>query len=314
MFEDALFPGDVPPEYIEECNQQLQQEIFALPFNTYLVANLDGWKLYSSDALKRRYKESMYKMSRTKNIADDIGRMVDDKKIIPCWINKGIFRLITFKIFAPRGAQSIAGFFTNRENQIYLLIDNNMSFGFASNNLLASLTVHESMHMACSNQRGSFVSLFREELITYYNTMFEFIFQTKGDISKASQKIISFLFKSFEFPVNPSPAPLIKKYLRLMDEELRPFSTLSMEKFDQSLKDYIDYIRLYFFHGERFYKSIRDYAHIYQGLRKGYERGLGVKGNTSLMVQEMFYPSEIICIYAELTQRMSKVYRAFHKI
>lgn len=314
MFDDILYPGDVTPEFIAECNKQLQQEIFALPFNTYQVASLDGWKLYSSDTLKRKYSESMYNMQRTKNIASDIERMVDKKQVIPCWINKGIFRLAIFKIFAPRSMQSIAGFFTSQENQIYLLIDNNLSFGFANNGLLASLTVHEAMHMAANRLRGSFVSLFKDELTNYYSAMYEFIFKTSGDISKSSQRIFNFLFKEFEFRANPPIKPFLKKYLKVMDTELRKHSTMSLEEFDKTLLHYMDYIRMYFFQEDRFFSSIRQFAHIYQGLRKGYEKGLGVKGNTSLMVQELFYPSEIICIYAELTSKMSKIYRAFHKI
>ncbi len=314
--ERFLSDDIITDEFIEECNQQLQQELFALPFNTYEVANLDGWKLYSSDSLKRKFSESMYKVSRTKPIAKEIEDLVYKNTIVPCWINKGIFRLAIFKIFAPTGSKTVLGFYIARHDQIYLLMDNSMSFGFASNIKLANLLIHESMHMAATHMKGRFLSLFNNEITEFYKAMAEHIFKTKGDITKEAKILTNFLFKKFEFSKEHNVRAFTNLYFKLMDKLFRKRSMLDDGEFDQVLTDYVNFVRLYFRDINRFVKSLRSNSHIYRGLLIGYEKGLKVRNNVSLCIQELFFPSEIICMYSELCGKgqLSKIYRAFHSI
>lgn len=307
---------EITNEFLEECNKQLQQELFALPINTYEVANLDGWKLYSSDSLKRKFIESMYKISRSNPIAKDVEKMVGKSKIIPCWINKGLFGLLLFKAFAPKGTQGILGFYYPKEDQIYLLIDNNISFGFASNTRLSNLMIHESIHMSASHMKNNFIILFTPEFTAYYTAMVEFIFKTDGEINKEVTTLFNFLFKNFEFKNVKNLKPFFEIYHKLMFDLFRNKSKLGTEEFDKTLLDFMNFIRLYFRDINGFISSLRNYTHIYRGLLSGYEKGLKVRNTTSLCIQELFFPSEIICIYSELCGKgqMSKIYRAFRSI
>lgn len=309
----------ITEEFINECNRQLQQELFALPFNTYEVANLDGWKLYSSASLKRKYSESMYKIRKTKPIAKKIEELVNKNVIVPAWINKGIFRLTFFKIFAPPGTQGILGFYISKYHQIYLLIDNNITLGFASNIKLASLMIHESMHMAANNMKYAFVNLFKPELVAFYNAMLKsiFIIPEKVNLDKISETIILFLFKNFEFKKELSNSyvkSFIPMYRKLLDSSLKSKTISTEQEFNLNLDYFIDFVQLYFKDINSFISQLRRYQHIYRGLLNGYKNGLNVKNNNSLCVQELFYPSEIICMYSELGKNMSKVYKAFSNI
>lgn len=316
--ERFLSGGEITNEFIEECNTQLQQELFALPFSTYEVANLDGWKLYSSDSLKRKFCESMEKMSKTNPISDGIRKLVYKNTIVPCWINKGIFRLLLFKVFASKGSKGTLGFYTPKEDQIYLLIDNNISFGFASNYKLAVLTVHESMHMAATHMKSGYVTLFSREIVAYYAAMIKQIFKITDNIDKEASVLMKFLFAKFEFRSVSSAyvKTFTKMYSILLVKLFRNKSKLGVEEFDKNVMDYTEFIRLYFRDINQFIQSLRKYPNITRGLKVGYENGLKVRNDISLCIQELFFPSEIIAIYSELCSKgqMSKIYRAFHSI
>jgi len=314
------FQMSYPNLSITDLNEQYLEELFALPFNTYQVANLDGMKIYSSDTLKRKYVEAMREMDKTKPIAEAIDKLVDKSTILPAWLNKGIFRLIFFKIFAPPGSQNVLGFYTSQHDQIYLLIDNNISFGYAPNQRLMHLTIHESMHMAASHMRNSFVNLFTPEIVSFYSSMYEDLFQIPANqITKQCNTIMKYLFKEFEFNSESLTMITIKKFLKdyreLLDKSFRSLTRLPQEKFDKYLLDYIAFINLYFSDINRFINSIRSsYPHIYRAMLRGYKNGLGFENNFSLCVQELFFVSEIVCIYSEHTNNMTKVYKAFRSI
>jgi len=135
------------------------QEMFAIPVGLRHVANVDGIPLYSSKNLKIKHLKAMAKVRDTKPVVPVLFKLVDKGEITPCWLNKGLIRLTAFKIFAPAGIKSIRGFFYPPSNKIYLLIDNNMVFGFSSNNFLATLTLHEGMHMFASKHPSKFLSI-----------------------------------------------------------------------------------------------------------------------------------------------------------
>ncbi len=309
-----------PEISVDDINEQYLDELFSLPFNTYLVAELDGMQIYTSDSLKRKYVEAMRKMDKTKPIADSIEKLVEKNTLVPAWLNKGIFRLIYFKIFAPPGSQNALGFYTSSHDQIYLLIDNNITLGYASNQRLMHLTIHESMHMAASHMKNRFVSLFTPEIVSFYSAVYEELFQIPPNkITKQCNTIMKYLFREFEFNNNNLSLMTLKKFLKnyreMIDKSFRSITRLPQEKFDKYLLDYIDFIYLYFYDLDKFINSfVNLYPHIYRALLMGYENGLRFRNNFSLCVQELFFPSEIICIHSEYTNNMSKVYKAFKSI
>lgn len=313
--ERFLLDDIITDEFIEECNIQLQQELFVLPIHTYEVANLGGWKLYSSDSLKRKFIQVMHKISRTKSVAENIESMIMKQVVVPCWINKGIFRLALFKLFASKGAKSTAGFYTAKENQIYILLDNNISYGFASSIELANILLHESMHMSAKHMGRRFFTLFSSEISSFYTAMIEYIFKTSGNISKEISSLVKFL-STYELSSVRSYQIFTKSYTKLLDNSFRSKTKLNDNEFDEALFKYINFIRLYFRDENSFVRGLRDHVEIYRGMLVGYQKGLRVKNNISLCIQELFFPSEIIAMYAELCSKgkLSKIYKAFRGI
>jgi len=287
------------PQFVHEYNKTIQQELFALPIAPKKVASLHGMDLYSSENLKNKYINAMYNISKIKPVVADIERLVIQDKIVPCWINRGIFRLAIFKKLAPYADQGIAGFYTPKSKQIFILMDNNIKWGFAKDKWLSNLMLHELMHMASDKFKNNFIKMFWYDFLKYYNAMFEEIFKTgDSDITNENKLIIRFLFKNFEYKQYTSSA--LKKYLSLVSQNFRKKSTLSENEFNSVLTDFYHYIKLYFSDLNSLYKQLRKFNHIYAGLTKGYRSGLGVINNLSFCSQELFYPSEITAMYIEL--------------
>jgi hypothetical protein len=289
----------ISPQFVQEYNATIQQELFALPISPIKVATLNGMELYSSKNLKNKYIKAMYKISKVKPVAPDIERLIDQNKVVPCWINKGIFRLAVFKKLAPYSDQGIAGFFTPKTKQVFILMDNNIKWGFAKDKILSDLMLHELMHMASDKFKNNFMSIFSTEFIKYYNALFSEIFKTgDNNITDESKIITRYLFKNFEY--KDSTSSEIEKYIKLVSQLLRTKSLLSTERFNSVLTDFYHYIKLYFQDLNSLHNQIRKFQHIYSGLTKGYINGLDVVNNMSFCSQELFYPSEIIAMYIEL--------------
>lgn len=289
----------ISPQFVQEYNATIQQELFALPISPVKVATLNGMELYSSENLKDKYKKAMYKISKVKPVAPDIERLIDQNKVVPCWINKGIFRLAVFKKLAPYSDQGIAGFFTPKTKQVFILMDNNIKWGFARDKILSDLMLHELMHMASDKFKNNFISMFFSEFIKYYNALFEEIFKTQdSNITNESKIITRYLFKNFEY--KDSTSAELEKYIKLISQLLRSKSSLSEAQFNSVLTDFYHYIKLYFQDLNSLHNQIRKFQHIYAGLTKGYINGLDVVNNMSFCSQELFYPSEIIAMYIEL--------------
>lgn len=304
---------EITPEIIQECNATLQQELFALPIAPTLVASLHGMELYSSESLRNKYINSMYNISKVKPVASDIERLINIEKIIPCWINKGIFRLGIFKKLASRSEQGIAAFFSMTSKQIFILMDNNISWGFAKDKVLADLMLHELMHMASDKFKTKFVSMFWDEFVKYYTALFEEIFKTQGNINEEVKLIIRFLFKNFEYGHHNSGT--LTKYLGLVNQCFRKKSILDEQEFNSVLTDFYHYISLYFKDINALYSNLRKFSHIYRGLTEGYLRGLNMKNDQSFCGQEFFYPSEVIAMYIEFYKgSLSKPFNAIKQL
>lgn len=288
----------INPQIVEEYNSTIQQELFALPVNPEKVASLEGFDLYSSEYLRNKYINAMYNISKVKPIAGNLEKLVNRGTIIPCWINRGILRLAIFKRYATYAEKGMAGFYHPKSGRVYILMDNNINWGFASDKFLADLMLHELMHLASDRFKNSFISMFYKELLQYYNAMFEHIFSTKGDTFPDTKILIRFLFKNFEYKQHTEGD--LKKYLTIVTKLLSGKSNYHQEVFNSTLSDFYHFLVLSLKDMNTLYNKVRQFNHIYSGLLKGYSKGLNVVNNQSFVSQELIYPSEVISMYAEL--------------
>jgi len=295
-------------------NQSPLTELFSLPFNSKPVANFGGEKLYSSDELPNKYLEAMSKQDKTKPIIDTLEELVGKGLIVPCWMSKGVFNLLKHKVFGGSN-KHIMGFYSPQFHKIYLLMDNNITFGFASDKVLANLTLHEGCHMASATMKSSFISTFKSELTSYYSQMFQSMFGFNNSINPKDIKVVyEFLFKKFEHDESGSVLGFLKQYNEVLHRTMAKYSS-DRSQFEMILKDLITFIAIYL-KGDvgPLIQAIPSYQHIFKPLYAGYKDGLGAKDIDTICIQELLIPSEVICIYSEFSKKLSSVHSAFKKI
>jgi len=300
----------------DTTNQDVS-EVFALPIGLKPVAKLDTTILYSSARLEQTFIKALSKSSRTQGaISKFVTLTTDKKKIIPCFITKGMPGFIGWKIFAPSSVKSIMGFYMPKTDKIYVLISNNVNmFGHVSNNFLAELTVHECMHMLANKLKTGFINLYSNEITTYYTILWSKIFNfDPKELPPAKVKpIILFLSKIEAASGKVSNADLVN-YHTMLKKTLKGISKLDSTQFEKMLNDYIVIIKIYTTNVSAFFQSIRQFIHILSPMYGTYKEAFALTNLTTICIQELLYPSEIIAILSEDRRHIKKSLQGIMKL
>jgi hypothetical protein len=279
------------------------REIFVMPTGLKIIAKMDGHPLYGSDKLNEKYIKALSKSGRTKPFIEKLQSLVDKGVIVPCFLTKGIPRFYAWKIFAPSSAKSIAGFYEPiKTKKVYILISNNANmFGYVSNNFMAKLTIHELMHRTASKMGLSFISSFKSELGDFYRELWAQIFSISS--SKLTNAIVipivGFLFKNFELSTTLVTSADFNKEFAVLQKELQPLTSMQGGDFDRQLSSYIEVQELFIKDLQRFFQLKGDYEQILYPIYNAYKKAFGMRNLSTLCIQELIYPSEVMAISSE---------------
>lgn len=296
-------------------------EIFALPIGLQKVIIVSGIPLYGSKNLNIKFLNSINNSKRGKLIYNSVEKMVNEKKVIPCFADSGIinfFRrriskntsgglLRILKIIIGAGKpidhplDYVLAFYDFNSGKIIVLISNHITEKFSVNisddSISLSLT-HELMHMFAHQNPSKFLSLFKDELNSYYTNYFKIIFKLKDEksIENDIESIYSNLFLKCELPTIVSISTMLTKL-----KELKKYSVLNEDKFNEICIDYIKLSKV-ILEGDlqKFIKETKEkYKYLVIPLYKSYKLSFGrspIKG----CGQELIYPSEVICGYSDI--------------
>jgi len=285
------------------------QELFSPPIGLKVVMSIDGFKLYSSDKLKKAFLQSMAKTSTAKIINPVLEKLVSKGLVTPCFQNKGIIKNFAYKFFASSIDKSIAGFFDTVTSKVVILVDNEINvFGFSSNYNLAVITLHECTHMFAKRKPSAFLSTFKQELRTYYGSAFTNIFQLKSKI-KNLDNIIKFIF-DLEKKGDTSNSMLLSYYY-LLDVALHPITVLSDKEFEKILRGFISFIKISLVSLSTLSRELRNFSYIVGPLYRAYKDTFNVPNRSTTCFQELTIPSEVICVGVELkpTSKNAKAFK-----
>lgn len=276
-------------------------EVFASPFGLKPVVKIDGAPLYGSDSLNESYLKAIEKSGRTSPAALKFRGLVEKKRIVPCFLTKGVLQFVAWKVFAPVHMQSIMGFYDpTKTKRVYILIQNNSNiFSFVSNDFLARLTIHELMHMLADLKTSLFMNMFSSELTAYYKTFFQMVFSINDLDTGRVDRILKFIFMDIERRSEKLTNGTLNKYSDLLKKELSEVSSLTPLKFDEMLLDYFTIIKLYLTNVAKFFASRDKFKHILIPLYLSYRNTFNMKNLTTVCIQELIFPSEVICILSE---------------
>jgi len=282
-------------------NKTNLSELFALPIGMKEVAKIEGISLLSNDNLKTKFSIAMSKMDKTKPISSTIDKLVKNESFLPCFLSKGIFKLLKFKIFDPhdivlRDLKHTVGFFDLYTKKIYILIDNNVNLiGYASNKELADTTIHECIHMVSMKKQSQFLKIFGTELRSFYSYILDNIFKVKTRTNpKDIERIIEYIHKNYELTLSRSNKVLVD-YYKLLDSIFSKNSSLDNDKFYKTLNDYIVIIKVYWKNVNAFYSLQRNFRHILSPIYSAYKEVFNIRMKYTA-IQELIAPSECICI------------------
>ena len=276
-------------------------EIFASPAGLSPVVRLDGQTLYGSEKLNESFIKALTKCGRTKGSINTLHALVLKKKIIPCFQTKGWSGLIAWKIFAPRHETGVVGFYDpTRTKRIYILISNNANiFSFVSNNFMGILTIHESMHMLADQKTSVFFNMLRNELIAYYTEFFKMVFRINNIDAGKMNKILKFLFMDIERKSASMTMGTINKYGKVLEKELSGITLMKPDEFQRTVDDLVAITKVYLVSTERFITARENFRHIIGPLYLAYKRVFNITNYTTMCVQELIFPSEVIAMISE---------------
>lgn len=283
--------------------QENLNELFKLPIGLQPVAQLDDKILYGSKALRQSFLEAIQGTSVINN-SSIIESLVNEGKIVPCFTTGGLASFFLWKIFAPVHLKSVVGFYSRETKKVYVLLSNNFSFfAYASNDWLAKLVIHECMHMVSHMKSSYFLGDFSDILNKYYKYYFE---KVLCDINeKEITNFIEFIFNDFE---NKIPQGNILKEYKTYIQKISPKAK------EEKINKLITIIAVYFNHFDKFFSVRGQFSDILYPLYNSYKNALNIKNLSTVCIQELFYPSEVVAIASEYSQYTSKVLTALKRL
>jgi len=294
-------------------------EIFALPINLEPISIFNSLRLFTSKSLKKSYVDGISSTSKMSSVSDKISKLVDNELIIPCFLTKGIISTILFKMFPTDRARTdeqyfreemrnVFGFYESGSKKIYVMISNQINkFGFANNDKLASVTIHEAAHMAAARNSSKFMTSFCNILIDYYRIYFSYIFSLEGNNDQLIENIIQFLFAKFERSTHVTTNGL-KQYRELI-MGFKDASTA--DNFETIVKSFFVAITVFTKSTSQFVKNINKFQGITSALQMSYDGVFHGRDAGNIAIQELLFPSEVIAIGSEIGNNKSIINNIF---
>jgi hypothetical protein len=273
---------------MENKPEQLD-ELFKLPIGLKPVAKLDGKTLYGSEDLTNSFIEAI-KSTSVGNQIDVFEKLIRNKKVIPCFHTGGLTSFIFWKIFAPVHLKCIVGFYHSEIKKVYILLSNNYNFfAYTSNEWLSKLLIHECVHMSSHLKPTMFINYFKDPLTKYYKNYLQRLFQ-KDFKEEDILKYINFIY-TYEVGKNTN----LKAYRELLFD-------IAGSNNEEKIKKIVVGIYLYVEKQEEFFRLKEQLSEVLAPLYFAYRDGLNIKNLSTICIQELFAPSEVIAIASEYSQ------------
>lgn len=280
-------------------NDKILQETILLPFDLQPIAQLDNNKVYGSKKLDTKIIDILSKQSTTKDHMGLLSNLINNKKIVICFLSKGIIKFLLWRIFAPVGLKGIQAFYAPSNKKIFVLLSNVAIFiGYASNKFLGSLIIHECMHMVSMERTTKFLDIFLPDLINYYKNYFTDILYLDNVPDTEIEKFVLFLINNLEWgDIKGKTLDDYKKQLML----LKRYTKGDKNTFDKNVNLVVESVFSFlkgYAHKDP-YSFVSKYKTVLRPLYKAYRTAFNYRNFNTFCIQELCYPSEVIAIYSE---------------
>jgi len=298
-------------------------ELFALPIGLKQVQVIDSISLYGSQTLNDKFIQAMSETKRGKYILQTVKEMVNNKTIVPCFADPGIIshfrrriskdssgglmRILRAIVIATEPINHpldhVLAFYYFESNTITVLISNHISenkvfTSTAANSALALSLTHEMVHMFAHTQPNKFISLFKDELNSYYSIYLTKIFKLNKDKSK--EKLVEQFYKHLFFELEMKNVSRLNELINIL-LKFQKYSKLKEDEFKNVVAKFFKLTRLLLTNNvSDIIPTLRtEYKDMILPLYTTYKDIFG-KVPSKGCTQELYFPSEVICGYSDI--------------
>lgn len=134
-----------------------------IPVSPKMVTNLD---------VKKKYIDMLSK-HLSSGVVNEIIKLINKERIVPVECTEDFIRMLNKNLkgdacMNAKEYENVLGFYTSKQNRLYILMDNVQRLMGAGSLPIMFTTVHELQHMYCFNFTSEFIKLWENELYSFY--------------------------------------------------------------------------------------------------------------------------------------------------
>lgn len=291
-------------------------ELKAIPKNATPRVQIGGTTFYGSKELDQQFIEAVRKEPIVNPVWKKIAELINAGVVNPCFLSSGIFSFLVNKIFSPHEESGTLGFFSPKTKKIYIIVDNWASlWGNAPDEGISRTLIHECTHLFANKKPNEYFSLVKEDMGRYYGEFLTRYFRVDKYDMGEMQDLVKFVF--YEYEMSTKDSIDFKEYWDRLEKLFMKKSNLNSKDFDYHVKIYFTMIKFLFTNlsalRQYYLTAFRD---MYVSMFNGYKGAFNIKPHGTLLVQELVFPSEIMCVVASHGMKgdLGKVYAGINKI
>lgn len=299
-------------------------EIFAAPKGELQpVWKYAGKTFYSSSELRKKYLITMSKTSKSAPIIRKIMELMEKGMLIPVYKDKSFWKSI-LKL-SPIELKDTAGLAFPTAEKVFVFVEEGSNiFSFTSNDAIASVTLHELIHLISHKKSTMFYAMFNDELVSFYK--YYFCKLLNCDMNKVNDMEVDKLVRYIYFEIENKKGIFtsnddLHTYYNTIALAFQKYTSLSQNDFFKILNDYIVFIKLLQKFEAAGYpqavsKVIAAYNRIVSPLEITYKYvfSVDVDKEKQQAYQEIFSPSEVISLPVVVKKPNPKVYKAISQL
>lgn len=294
-------------EYINE-----KTNLSFAPVNLFPIGHVYGKTLYSSIKLKEEYKELVKGSKLLDPVRDNIVKLIDEWKIVPCYVSSGLIGFVINKFSSNLPFVSndiVTAFYHPKDNKVYSMFEEQISTLMNIDDRFCSFVLlHELQHYCAKNLKQKHFSLFSKMYENWYKNFFNYYFKTNSIKDTDVRDLALFL------AINGDWTDDLFKDIKNWFKEYYSIIYKLSDKYNldkKRVQDFFITIRLVLLNMEQYKSDIESDTEpsfsLFASSLLAY-RKIGYKVNT-LPYQELLYPSEI----ASMTCTIDKVQPIHYK-
>lgn len=129
-------------------------------------------KLVTNDSVKIKFIDNI-KNYLGNTISKNIALLIKKNRIIPVECTTDLIKELNSNLkgeaaINPKEYDNVLGFYTGRQNRLYILTDNIQRLIGSNSKSICEVMIHELQHMCCYNFLNQFIDLWKNELYNFY--------------------------------------------------------------------------------------------------------------------------------------------------